>query len=289
MSIAIVTDSTASLPPEDTADAGITVVPLHVVIDGQDHVEGGEGSTGISPEEVAAALRSRQQVATARPSPAVFLEVYERLAASGADEIVSVHLSGGLSSTVESARAAAGDSPAPVHVVDSRIVGMAVGLATVGAATDVAAGRTVEEVVAGIERRCAASSVRMYVDTLEHLRRGGRIGGARALLGSALAIKPILQVLDGHVEPLERVRTRSKALARLQELSELACADLPEWSDGVEVAVQHIDARERAEEVARGLAEHVGGEVRIVELSAVIGAHVGPGTLGITVSPRPRD
>lgn len=288
MSVAVVTDSTASLPPEEAAAAGVEVVPLHVVVDGADHLEG-PGLTGVSPEELAAALRAKVEVGTARPAPAAFLAAYEKAAAAGAEEIVSVHLSSGLSATVDSARAAAQESPVPVHVIDSRTVGMGMGLAVLGAVADAQAGRSAGEVVERVERRCAASSVRLYVDTLEHLRRGGRIGGARALLGSALAIKPILQVLDGHVEPLEKVRTRGKALARLVELTRLACAELPDWTDEVEIAVQHVDALDRAEAAAAELEDQVDGEVRVVGLSAVIAAHVGPGTLGITVSPRPRD
>lgn len=285
--VAVVTDSTASLPPEDVAAAGIHVVPLHVVVDGTDHVEG--GASGISPEEVAAALRGRRPVSTSQPTPATFLAAYEQAAADGAEAVVSVHLSGDMSGTVSSAGSAAADSPVPVHVVDSGTVGMALGLAALGAAADAADGMPVEDVVARLERRCAASSVRLYVDTLEHLRRGGRIGGAAALLGSALAIKPILQVDDGQVQPLERVRTRSKGLARLRELSETASLDLPDWADGVELAVQHLDAREWADDLAAGLAEQVDAPVRIVQCSAVIGAHVGPGTIAVAICPRPRD
>lgn len=287
MSIAIVTDSTASLPPEDVTAHGLVVVPLHVVIDGEDHVEA-DGAAGISPAEVGAALRSRREVSTSRPTPATFLDAYERAAAGGAEQIISVHLSEQLSGTVSSAQSAAPDSPVPVHVVDSEVIGMALGFAVLGAAADVRAGRPVEEVLERLRRRAAASSVRMYVDTLEHLRRGGRIGGAQALLGSALAIKPILEMRDGVVEPLERVRTRGRALSRLRELVEESLADLPDWADGAALAVQHVDARERADVLAEDLQPQVDEEVRIVETSAAIGAHVGPGTVGVVVSPRPR-
>lgn len=288
MRIAVVTDSTASLPPEDVAAAGLVVVPLHVHVGGQDHTEG-EGVGGISPDEVAAALRAREEVSTSRPTPATFVEAYEQAAAKGAEAIVSVHLSAQLSGTASSAESAAGDSPVPVHVVDSGTIGMALGFGALGAAEDAAAGRPVEEVVERLRRRVAASSIRLYVDTLEHLRRGGRIGGAQALLGSALAIKPILELRDGVVEPLERVRTRGRALSRLRELAEDALADLPGWADGAGLAVQHVDARERADALAADLQPQVEEEVRIVETSAVIGAHVGPGTVGVVVSPRPQD
>lgn len=285
MRIAVVTDSTASLTDDERAAAGVVVVPLHVVVDDADHLE---GPGGLSPEELAPALRADAQVATARPAPAAFARAYREAAEGGAEAIVSVHLSAGLSSTLGSAQAAAGESPVPVQVIDSGTIGVTLGAVALGAAADAAVGRELGEVVERVDRRCAASSVRLYVDTLDHLRRGGRIGGARALLGSALAIKPILELRDGQVEPLERVRTRGKALARLVELTESACAALPDWADGAEVAVQHVDAPERAAEVAAQLAGRVPGEVRVLELSAVVGAHLGPGAIGVGVCPRPR-
>ena len=125
-----------------------------------------------------------------------------------------------------------------------------------------------------------------YVDTLEHLRRGGRIGKANALLGSALAIKPILGLKDGSIVPLERVRTSSRAIARLEDLAVEAAAD--SGADSVDVAVHHLDSAERAERLAERLRPRVHGlaDLSVVELGAVVGAHVGPGTLAIAVSPR---
>lgn len=166
---------------------------------------------------------------------------------------------------------------------------MAVGLGAIGATRDVAAGRSVEEVVERLERRLAASSVRLLVHSLERLRRGGRIGGAAALLGSALAVKPVLHLQDGQVEPLERVRTASRAIARLQALTEADCAQLPDWADGVEIAVQHIDAQDRAAALGKALAAHVDHPVQTPTLSAVVAAHVGLGTIGVVVIPRIRD
>lgn len=285
MSTAVVTDSTASLTQELRSEHGVHVVPLHVVVDGVDRIEG----DGADTDWVVDALRRKADVSTARPSPAVFLRAYEQAAKDGAEAIVSVHLSGALSGTIDSARSAALESPVPVHVVDSRAIGMALGFAAIGAARDARAGRDVEDVVARLERRCAASTVRLVVHSLERLRRGGRIGGAAALLGSALAVKPVLHMVDGQVEPLERVRTAGRAIARLQALTEGDCADLPDWADGVEVAVHHIDAAERAEPLAEDLAAHIDGRVDPAPLSAVVAAHVGLGTVGVAVSPRPRD
>ena len=125
-----------------------------------------------------------------------------------------------------------------------------------------------------------------YVDTLEHLRRGGRIGSASAFLGSALAIKPILGLVDGHIRPLEKVRTSSRALARLEEL---AMSAVGKSDTAVDIAVHHLDSQSRADDLAARLTERLadGGDVRVVELGAVVGAHVGPGTIAVAVSPRP--
>lgn len=285
MSTVVVTDSTSGLSAAERAEHGIGVVPLVLVVDGRERIEGDEVDSGA----VVDALRRRAEISTSRPAPATFLRAYEAAAKGGATQIISVHLSGGLSGTVEAARSAALESPVPVHVVDSRVIGMALGFATIGAARDAARGLPVEQVVARLEQRCGASTVRLVVHSLEQLRRGGRIGGARALLGSALALKPVLHMVDGHVEPLERVRTAGKAIARLQALTLQDCHDLPGWADGVDIAVHHLDAQERAAALAEALRESLDSPVSLSPLTAVIGAHVGLGTIGVGVSPRPRD
>ncbi|MFC8502234.1 DegV family protein [Pedococcus sp. NPDC057267] len=282
MSVALVTDSTAYLPAAVVDAHGIGVVPLHVVIAGTEFSEG----VDVSTAEVATALRAFKPVSTSRPAPQAFLEAYEKAAAGGAEAIVSVHISADMSSTVESAHLAAQQSPVPVTVVDSRSLGMAMGYAVVSAAELAAGGASAEEVAAVARSRSEASTVVFYVDTLEHLRRGGRIGAASALLGSALAIKPILGLEDGHIRPLEKVRTSSRALARLEELS-VAAVDAA--GGDVDIAVHHLDSAARAEDLAARIRDRVStaGEVVVVELGAVVGAHVGPGTLAVAVSPRP--
>ncbi len=283
MNVAVVTDSTAYLPPDLAARHQVRVVPLHVVIAGTSYEEGRDITSG----DVAQALRSYRPVSTSRPSPSAFLEVYEDLARAGADHIVSIHISGEMSATVSSAELAAADSPIPVTVVDSRSIGMAMGFAVLAAA-EVAAGDADPGAVAQLARdQAAAASVGFYVDTLEYLRRGGRIGKAAALFGSALAIKPLLTMRDGQIEPLERVRTRSRALARMRERAVEAALAM-DADDGVDIAVHHLDSRERAEQLVEALAQAVphARRVLLVELGAVVGAHVGPGTLATAVSPR---
>jgi DegV family protein with EDD domain len=283
VNVAIVTDSTAYLPQSVVAEHGIEVVPLHVVIGGTEFSEG----VDVTTAEVATALRAFKPVSTSRPSPHAFLDAYEKAAADGADAIVSVHISAEMSSTIESAHLAAAHSPVPVKVVDSRSLGMAMGYAVVSAAELAASGASLDDVAAQARSRAQAATVVFYVDTLEHLRRGGRIGAASALLGSALAIKPILGLSDGSIEPLERVRTSSRALARLEELA--FAASEAAGPEGVDVAVHHLDSAARADTLADRLAERLGepASVQVVELGAVVGAHVGPGTLAVAVSPRP--
>lgn len=283
MSVAVVTDSTAYLPAELVRTSGVRVVPLHVVLGGRSYAEGIEVSTA----EVAAALRGFTPVTTSRPTPQAFLETYASLAAAGFGAVVSVHLSADLSGTVDAATLAAAQAPVPVQVVDSRSMGMAMGYAVLSAAAAAAAGADAAAVAAAARARADAARAYFYVDTLEHLRRGGRIGAASALLGSALAIKPLLALRDGRIEPVERVRTASRALARLEELAAAAAAG----SAAVEAAVHHLDAAGRAEGLATRLGQrlqaHLAGEVLLVELGAVVGAHVGPGTIAVVVSPVP--
>lgn len=287
MPVALVTDSTAYLPADLTADLGLQVVPLHVVVGGREFSEG----VDIRPAEVAAALRSFTPVTTSRPAPAAFLKAYERAAADGADAVVSVHISADLSATIGGAVLAAAESSLPVEVVDSRCLGMAMGYAVASGARLAADGASAEEVAEHVRVRCAAATTVFYVDTLEYLRRGGRIGKAGALVGSALAIKPILGLKDGSIVPLEKVRTATRAIARLEEIAGEQVRLARESGRGVDVAVMHVDSPDRAESLAERLRSRLGadeeraGELRVLELGAVVGAHVGPGTLAITVSP----
>lgn len=282
MSVRIVTDSTAYLPVDVAASHGIAVVPLHVVVGGVEHIEGSD----LTPASVAAALRDYTIVTTSRPTPQLFLETYRRLADEGAGQIVSIHLSSQMSGTVEAARLAARESPVPVHVIDSETLGMAMGFAVVAAAQVAARDGDLSAVTSVVSERLAGSKVLFYVDTLEHLRRGGRIGAASALLGSALAIKPILAVRGGRIVPVEKVRTSSRAIARIQSM---VLDQVTRSAHVVDVAVHHLDAAPRAEALADELRAKLPGapEVIVVELGAVVGAHVGPGTLAIAFSPHP--
>lgn len=289
MSIALVTDSSASLPVELAERCGVTVVPLQVVIGGTAYDEvvgpGDDTGDGATTEMVSEALRAWVPVSTSRPSPERLAASYRRLADDGASAIVSIHLSAELSGTVESAQLAARQSPVPVTVVDSRQVSMGTGFAVLAAADVRDAGGSAEEIAEMARARAAATTSLFYVDTLEYLRRGGRVGVAAALLGSALAVKPILRVEDGRIGPFEKVRTSGKALARLEELA-------AEAADGeVDVAVAHLASPDRAEQLASRLRERLADrlddrEVAVGEVGAALGAHVGPGMVAACVAPR---
>jgi DegV family protein with EDD domain len=278
VSVAVVTDSTAYLPGPTVERLGVYVVPLQVVIGGTSYAEGRD----IDSRQVAEALRSYTPVSTSRPSPQEILDTYVAAADAGADAIVSLHISAAMSGTYESAVLAARESPVPTEVVDSRSLAMGLGFLVVQAAHAAAAGVPTSEIAAAARRRAEATRGYFYVATLEHLRRGGRIGAAAALLGSALSIKPLLRLEDGHIEPTEKVRTASRALSRLRELAVAAAGDGP-----VQLAVHHLDAEEQAVELAQGLRESVpqAAEVLVSEVGAVIGAHVGPGMVAAVVAP----
>ncbi|WKX70287.1 DegV family protein [Streptomyces sp. XD-27] len=277
--VAIVTDSTAYLPPQAMERHRIVSVPLTVVLGHRALEEG----TEISARSVAQALQKRKPVTTSRPAPEMFAAAYRAAAAAGADGIVSLHLSAEFSGTYDAAVLAAKDAPVPVRVVDSGMVAMALGFCALAAAETAESGGDLDETVAAAEKRAEGTAAYFYVDTLDYLRRGGRIGAAQALFGSALAVKPLLQLDGGRIELREKVRTASKAIARLEEIVvERAGAG------AVDIAVHHLAAEERAAALAERLRERVPGlaELYVSEVGAVIGAHTGPGLLGAVVAPR---
>jgi DegV family protein with EDD domain len=282
MTVAVVTDSTAYLPAEVARGYRITVVPLTVSLSGRDGREG----IDVTPADVAKALTERRvDVTTSRPSPATFAEAYGKLLADGAEGIVSVHLSARLSGTYDSAVLAAGELGDRVLVVDAASAGMGLGFPALAAARAAAAGAGLVAVRDAAVDAVARTTTLFYVDTLEFLRRGGRIGAASALLGTALSVKPILHVVDGEVRLREKVRTAGRALARIVELAAEAAGN----SD-VDVAVHHLDAPGRAATLRDALAERLGDRIReghVSEIGAAVAAHVGPGLACIVVHRRP--
>lgn len=279
--VAVVTDSTSDLPTDRADELGIHVVPLRLAIGNRSVLDGVDAGT----DTVLDALRNKQQVSTSRPSPADFVTAYQKVLDAGAEHVVSVHISAELSGTWDSARLAAQEfGYGVVRVVDSRSTSMALGFAAIAAAHAAAEGAgpgaVQDAAVAAVDRtRCV-----FYVDTLEYLRRGGRIGTAAAMLGTALSVKPLLHVWDGRIVLLEKVRTSSRALARLVALTVEAAGD-----ERVDVAVQHLAAQARADEVQRALRAQLPsvGQVLTSEVGAIVGAHTGPGVVGVSLCRQP--
>ena len=274
--VAIVTDSTADMPPQLAASRSISVVPLTLNFDGRSLLDG----VDITPSEF---YRKLPNVAThpttSQPSPGRFAETYTELLANN-DAIVSIHISEKLSGTYESARQGAEmTDPQRVHVVDSGLVSMSLGLVVLGAAVMAAKGAEPEAIVTQVESMRPEVQTYFSVATLEFLRRGGRIGLASAMLGSVLQVKPVLCLRDGVVTPLERVRTFDRALNRIVELAKAV-----DRGHGICVVVGHASAEADAERVGREL-EPIADTLMIQSLGPVVGAHSGPGVVGVGCYP----
>jgi DegV family protein with EDD domain len=275
-SVAIVTDSTADLPPQLAASRSITVVPLTLNFEGKALLDG----VDIRPDEFYRRLPSvTTHPTTSQPSAGRFAEAYSALLADH-DAVVSIHISEKLSGTYESARqAAAMTDPERVRVVDSENVSMSLGLLALTASSLAASGADAETIEAKMLDMRPLVQTYFSVATLEFLRRGGRIGRASAFLGSVLQVKPVLCIRDGLVTPLERVRTFDRALNRIIELTREV-----DRGHGVCVIVGHADAEADAERIGREL-EPIAETLMIQPLGPVVGAHAGPGVVGVGCYP----
>ncbi len=274
MTIRIVTDSTADLDSSEIEQYGITVVPLMIHFGSQSYRAG----IDIQTDEFYRRLRDSEMLPrTSQPSPAAFQSAYESL--RDAAGIVSVHISGKLSGTLNSARAGVGllESAPPVELVDTNSASMGLGFAVLAAARAAAGGADLAAVAAAAREAAAQTRLLMLVDTLEYLQKGGRIGKARAFLGTVLKTKPLLELRDGVIEPLERPRTRQRATERLFDL-------IVRTPEAAEIVVLHGSTPEEAKALAQRVRETLPGvSVRIGHCSPVIGVHTGPGALGAAI------
>ncbi|MGO1051699.1 DegV family protein [Crossiella sp. CA198] len=275
--VAVVTDSTACLPTGLAERMGISVVQLQLQVG-----EKASDEAYLPPDEVAEAMRNQIPVRTSPPPSAAFFWTYQEAAARGAQAVVSVHLSGELSQTLEAAKEAAAQSRIPVHIIDSQSCGMSLGYGALAAAEAAGAGANVAQVQGIAQFRCHHASEFIYVDTLDWLRKGGRIGAASALIGTALGIKPVLTLQRGEIVPFSKVRGAERALEKLVEAAVERAGDRP-----VDVAVEHFGSPDRARKLLEQLQARVsyGREFLLTQVSSIIGAHVGPGALGVTISP----
>ncbi len=273
--VSIVTDSTSSMTQAMGQEYGVHVIPVYIAFGTQTYLDGVE----INSELFYRLLRgSKQLPTTSQPTAADFVGVYSALSEQ-AEAIVSIHVSHKMSATFDLALIASKHlSDVPIHVLDSRSTSLGLGLIAIAAARAAAAGQDAAKVVRLVEALIPKTNIIFTVQTLEYMRKGGRIGGATALLGSALSIKPILYVRDGMVEPLEKPRTRRRAVARVLDLM----AERVGSSEAVHAAVLHCAVPDDAQV----LAEQVAARFQCVELitteaGPIIGTHCGPGTLGV--------
>jgi DegV family protein with EDD domain len=270
--IRIVTDSACDLPQSVADDLAIEIVPLTIRIDGEEFVD----RRDLSPAEFwSRCAASANLPETAAPAPGEFEAAYRRLAADDAPGIVVISLSAALSATMQSAQLAARNvtEVVPVTVVDSRNCTLGLGMIVAECARLARSGGTLDEVAARADDLAARTRVWGALDTLDNLKKGGRIGGAKALLASALAIKPIIEVRDGKVEQGGKQRTRSKALAFLVD-------KLVSYGKVSNLAVLHADCSD-VDQFVDMLRPHYEGEIVVGDIGPVVGAHAGRGTIGI--------
>lgn len=275
--VAIVTDSTASIPVDIAEKWGIRVVQLELTVGEQANDE-----RRVPHIELAQAMRANVQVSTSPPPVPAFFWNYMDAVGSGAEAIVSIHISTGLSQTCSAARAAAAEIDLPVYVVDSRLCGLGLGYPVLSAAEAAASGASVQGVLAVLEQRLRSTTQMLYVDTLEYLKRGGRISRTQAAFGHAFSVKPVLILRNGVLEPLTRAIGAERALKKA-----VAEATHRAGYGPVDIGVEHFDCADRAHEALNAIRAKL-PQVRnalIEETSAVLGAHIGPGALGFTVSP----
>lgn len=278
-SIGIITDSTAYLDEENARKYDIKVIPLKVIMDDVTYREG----IDISDEEFFRRLKESSTFpTTSQPSAGEFLEAYREMA-NRYDELLSIHISSDISGTCEAARMAAREMDCPIEVIDSRLTTGLLGMIAMELAEARDRGMNTGELKALAGRIIANSTLMFMVATLEYLHRGGRIGGAQALLGTMLQMKPIL-FIHGMIDVQERVRGAKKALNRLVEI-----ATSKAGGKKIRLGISHVEDPERAEELRKmveGKLDYDPSELVLCKTGPVIGCHVGPGTAGLGFFPK---
>lgn len=277
MAVRILTDSTADIPIAEAAALGITIVPLTVFFGEESYLDNVELDNAGFYHKLQA---SKALPRTSQPPPAAFQEAYLRLIDEGADAILSVHLSSKLSGTYQSACTARDSLPAdakkvPIEILDSQSISVGMSRSIIQAAQEAREGLALETIKAHVLDQLARTRILAVLDTLEYVKRGGRIGAAAAMVGNMLSIKLMISLKNGEVVPIERPRTRSKAYARVAQLVSEAGK------------IEHISIAEANEEVGQQLAEALkatySGEILTYKLGPVLGTHTGPGTAAIAL------
>lgn len=270
MTVRIVTDSACDLPDELVEAHGIEIVPLNIRFGDEEYVDRFELDVASFYDKLAG---HEVLPETSAPAPGRFAEAFEKQAAAGADTVICINLASGLSATMESAQQAAKSVDVDVRVVDTLSVSGAIGLACVEAAEAAEAGQSADDIVAMLEEKAPRTRIYGALNTLENLKKGGRIGNAQALLGNMLAIKPILAIYNGSVEEASKQRTRKKALAWMRDR---ALAD-----DVEDLMVLNGMAPDYDEFVDSLAPRYTRDDLYLAMIGPVIGTHAGPGVIGI--------
>ncbi|GLZ35399.1 hypothetical protein Lesp02_75860 [Lentzea sp. NBRC 105346] len=275
--VAVVTDSTASLPASLAERFEIITVPMQLQI-GKDLID----EAYVPTERLLAAMRAEVPITTQPPAPDAFFWAYQDAWAKGADTIVSVHVTPHLSPAADSAKAAAAKARVPVHIVDSHSSGMTLGFAAMAAARIAQTGGNVNHVRGVAEQRGRNAKVLIYVDDLAYLHRIGQVSGTAKMIGKALPRKSLFTVNDGELAPFGRVFGPDRALSRLVDQAVELAKDKQ-----VDIAVEHFAAEERSEQALAELRTRIphAREFVLTQVSATLGANLGPGALAVTVSP----
>jgi DegV family protein with EDD domain len=274
--VAVATDSSSCLPDDLAWSWNVAVAPLHVIIDDETFREGSD----ISPLQVVKALVTGHKVSTSQPVPQELFDVTESAKAAGAESLVFVPLSSKISGTAQAMESVAGRAPLPVTVVDSQTVGLAAGLAALSGAAVAAAGGAYDDVAEEVSRAARSSRVLFTPDTLEYLRRGGRVGPAVAAVGRALGVKPELGVVDGDVVSIARHRSSVKARSAMLDRIASHAATLKNPVIGI-MTMPGDDAL--VADARQALSTRADWTVLEAGLSAALAAHAGPGTLAMAV------
>lgn len=273
--VKVVTDSCSDIPHQIAQALGITIVPLNVRFGDEIYQDG----VDIGADEFYARLIKEPILPkTMAPSPGAFADTYNRLATE-TDEVISLHISKKLSATYDSALLGKEQlkRTCRVEVIDSRMASMGIGLLAITAARAALSGADLDQIVALLHEAIPRTHYFGLVESLEYLHRGGRLGRGRAFLGSILNVKPLLQVKDGEVHPLERVRTYHKALVRISELAN-------RFTDVEELAVSHATTPDEAEALSKQLASLAPeGHMYKARIGSIIGTYLGPGALSVAL------
>ena len=272
--VKIVTDSTLDLPVKEIEELDVTVVPLTITIDGQSYKDG----VDITSNEFASMLVNAKDIPqSSQPATGDFLTVYSKLSEQGYD-ILSIHMSSGMSGTFQSAQTAAGMSDANVTVIDSEFISVALGFQVREAASMANEGKSADEIVNRLQKVRTNTSLYLMVDTLDYLLKGGRIGRGRALVGSLLKIKPVASLDDGVYTPVTKVRTYSQLIKFFKETYQKEA----EGRVIKGIGIAHIEAFQLANQIKEALSDLSGFEdISIIETTPIVSTHTGPGALAL--------